>query len=114
VSAPREIELEFAGRAARLSAAGIAAACAILGIGEAEMRAVLAVESLGSGFLADGRPKILFERHWFHRLTGGRFSAGGIRTPGSRDRTRPQGGARQRLLGPGPDHGLQRRQGRFC
>ena len=75
MSAPNEIELEFAGRAARLSAGGIAAACAILGIGEAELRAVLAVESLGSGFLADGRPKILFERHWFHRLTGGRFSA---------------------------------------
>ena len=75
MSAPNEIELEFVGRAARLSAGGIAAACAILGIGEAELRAVLAVESLGSGFLADGRPKILFERHWFHRLTGGRFSA---------------------------------------
>lgn len=30
----------------------------------AALRAVLAVESSGSGFLPDGRPKILLERHW--------------------------------------------------
>jgi len=29
------------------------------------------VESRGSGFLPSGRPKILFEGHWFSRLTGG-------------------------------------------
>lgn len=33
---------------------------------------VISVESRGSGFISDGiRPKILYERHYFHRLTGG-------------------------------------------
>ena len=41
----------------------------------AEVKAVAEVESLGSGFLSNGKPKILFERHYFHRLTGGKFSA---------------------------------------
>lgn len=41
-----------------------------LRIDEASMRAVLAVESSGAGFLVDGRPKILFERHIMHRLLG--------------------------------------------
>ena len=33
----------------------------------AALRAVVLVESGGSGFLADGRPKILFERHWLYK-----------------------------------------------
>lgn len=37
--------------------------------------AVAEVESSGSGFLVDGRPKILYERHIFHRLTLGKWSA---------------------------------------
>jgi hypothetical protein len=38
--------------------------------------AVLTVESRGFGFLSEGRrPKILFERHIFHKETGGRFAA---------------------------------------
>ena len=41
----------------------------------AAIRAVLAVETNGEGFLQDGRPKILFERHWFRRLTNNRFNA---------------------------------------
>lgn len=40
----------------------------------AAIRAVASVESLDGGFLEDGRPKILFERHVFHRLTGGKHS----------------------------------------
>lgn len=39
------------------------------------IKAVTQVESSGSGFLKDGRPKILFERHHFHRLTKGRWSS---------------------------------------
>src|SRR5262249_17260913 len=31
--------------------------------------------SSGAGYLDDRRPKILFERHLFHRATGGRFDA---------------------------------------
>lgn len=38
------------------------------------IKAVAAVESLGGGFLPDGRPKILYEAHVFSRLTGGRFN----------------------------------------
>lgn len=41
----------------------------------AAIRAVAQVESAGGGFLRDGRPKILFERHIFHRLTGGAHTA---------------------------------------
>lgn len=33
------------------------------------------VEAAGSGYLPDGRLKMLFEAHWFDRLTGGRFRA---------------------------------------
>ena len=44
-----------------------------LGCEVAVIRAVAEVESSGSGFLASGEPKILFERHWFSRLTDGRY-----------------------------------------
>lgn len=40
----------------------------------AVIRAVAEVESLGDGFLPDGRPVILFERHRFHKLSGGKWS----------------------------------------
>lgn len=46
------------------------------------VRAVLQVETNGSGFLPDGRPKILFERHIFHRRTGGYKSDLSDPTPG--------------------------------
>lgn len=45
-----------------------------LGCTVQQLRAVAAVESSGGGFDRRGRPKILFERHLFHRLTDGRFS----------------------------------------
>lgn len=70
---------------------GIARAAALIGCGVPEMAAVIQVEALGEGFLADGRPKILFERHKFHQFTGGVFDvvaprvsnakAGGYETP---------------------------------
>jgi peptidoglycan hydrolase-like protein with peptidoglycan-binding domain len=41
----------------------------LLGVEVAVIRAVVEVEAAGAGFLADGRPKILFERHWFYQLT---------------------------------------------
>lgn len=40
-----------------------------------QIKAVAAVESGGAGFDRLGRPKILFERHIFHRLTNGKYSA---------------------------------------
>lgn len=42
----------------------------------AALWAILAVETRGFGYLPDRRPQILFERHVFHKRTGGRFSAG--------------------------------------
>jgi hypothetical protein len=36
--------------------------------------AVAAVESRGGGFDPEGFPKTLFEGHWFHKLTGGKFA----------------------------------------
>jgi hypothetical protein len=58
-----------------LSQAGLLAACHQLGVGAAEVWAVVFTECDPpySGYFRDGRPQILFERHIFHRLTGGRF-----------------------------------------
>jgi hypothetical protein len=39
----------------------------------AAVRAVVAVESAGGGFLPNGRPKILFEAKYFHKLTNGKY-----------------------------------------
>lgn len=46
-----------------------------------QLRAVATVESGGAGFDPDGRPKILFERHKFHKYTGGRFSVSTFSNP---------------------------------
>lgn len=64
---------EFAGPALRLTDADIAAAARSLGVEPALVAAVAEVESAGDGFLDDGRPKILFERHIFSRETAHRF-----------------------------------------
>lgn len=45
-----------------------------LGCSPKQIRAVAKVESGGSAFDDVGRPKILFERHLFHRLTNGAHS----------------------------------------
>jgi hypothetical protein len=37
-----------------------------------QLQAVAKVESAGGGFTGEGRPKILFERHYFWRLTNGK------------------------------------------
>lgn len=66
---------EFAGRGAPLSEAGLDQVVAALGVAPEALWAVLAVETSGCGYLPDRRPKILFERHYFHRLTGGRYDA---------------------------------------
>lgn len=66
--------LAFAGPATPIDGRAIEAAARRLGCSVAAVRAVLDVESRG-GFLADGRPKILFERHYFSRLTKGAHDA---------------------------------------
>lgn len=65
---------DFRGAATPLSDADVTAAAANLNCEVAVVEAVCDVESGGGGFLADGRPKILFEAHIFGRLTGGRWT----------------------------------------
>ncbi|WP_082914663.1 N-acetylmuramidase family protein [Paramagnetospirillum marisnigri] len=67
--------IDFHGPATRLGPSDILATASALGVSPAAVRAVCSVESSGGGFLPDGRPKILFEAHIFHRLTGGQFAA---------------------------------------
>jgi hypothetical protein len=66
---------EFIGTGAPLSNDGVGAACDRLHVGLPELWSVLKVETSGCGYIADRRPQILFERHAFHRLTGGSFDA---------------------------------------
>jgi hypothetical protein len=64
---------DFRGAATPLADADLNAAAAELGCERAVIDAVCDVESSGGGFLADGRPKILFEAHAFHGVTRGRW-----------------------------------------
>jgi len=69
--------MSFSGKGRPMTEAGMAAALEHLGMDPRAdlpvLWAVLLVESRGFGFQADRRPKILFERHVFHKETGGRF-----------------------------------------
>lgn len=51
----------------QLTSADLDNAAAALGVPLAVLRAIDEVESRGEGFLADGRPKILFERHIMYK-----------------------------------------------
>jgi hypothetical protein len=64
--------LEFSGSATRFTDEAVEKAAGKIGCPVAAVRAVIDVESRG-GFLPDARPKILFERHYFCRLTHGKF-----------------------------------------
>ncbi len=61
------------GAAVPLAPGDIADAAEEIGCDQNVLRAVLRVETSGSGFLPDRRPKILFEAHWFSRYTGRRY-----------------------------------------
>lgn len=67
--------MEFTGAATPLEPRDIAAAATRLHCEPAAIRAVCDIESAGSGFLPDKRPKILFEAHLFGRLTAHRWDA---------------------------------------
>lgn len=67
--------MEFAGNAVPLSQPGLNRIMGLLGVGAAEIWTVVAVETRGCGFLADRRPRILFERHIFHQRTNGAHDA---------------------------------------
>lgn len=68
--------MNFQGQGRPLSDAGMGRVCALLGVSEREVWAVLTVETRGFGFFQDRRPQILFERHVFHQKTNGRYAAG--------------------------------------
>jgi N-acetylmuramidase-like protein/putative peptidoglycan binding protein len=67
--------VDFAGPGTPLSPAGVDAASGVVDVGLPELWSVVSVETSGCGFLPDRRPKILFERHYFSRLTGHKFDA---------------------------------------
>lgn len=62
---------DFKGMAAKLQVEEVVALAQENDIDPAALRAVIAVEASGSGFDKEGRPKILFEPHIFHRLLAG-------------------------------------------
>lgn len=57
-----------------ITPADLTAFASRLGCSTAQLHAVALVESGGSAFDKFGRPKLLFERHLFHRATGGKWS----------------------------------------
>ena len=63
----------FVGKATPLDGEGLEEALDLLGTGQPELWAVLSVETAGSGFFPDRRPRILFERHIFRRETDGQY-----------------------------------------
>lgn len=65
--------LDFRGRAMPRSPGIYRRVAEEINCEEAAVRAVIAVESATRGFLASGRPVILFERHTFSRRTRGTF-----------------------------------------
>jgi hypothetical protein len=85
--------IEFAGNGSPLSSDGVSGILEASALGLPELWAVLSVETSGCGYLSDRRPKILFERHVFSRLTGHEFdaddpdvsqaTAGGYGSPGA-------------------------------
>lgn len=65
----------FLGKAAPLTQQGFDQVLSQLGGDAPSLWALLTVETRGFGFFPDRRPKILYERHIFHKRTQGRYSA---------------------------------------
>ncbi len=63
--------MNFQSKGRPLSDSGMVQICDTLGVDAARVWAVLSVETRGFGFLDNRKPRILFERHIFHRLTDG-------------------------------------------
>ncbi len=66
---------EFVGKAEKLNEEDFKVAAEDIGCQIAAVKSVVEVEAAGSGFFKDGRPKILFESRWFHKLTKGQYDA---------------------------------------
>jgi len=67
--------MNFIGDSQPLSQRAMDSTTHLLGVGPAEVWTLLSVETQGCGFLPDRRPAILFERHIFHKQTGGTYDA---------------------------------------
>jgi len=65
--------MNFIGQTLALDSSALDAVAAALHVSTPGIWAVLHVEAAGCGFLPDRRPVIRFERHIFHRLTGGQY-----------------------------------------
>jgi len=70
---PFTVSTSFTGKGIPLTQENLDAACDQLHVNEAKIWAVLAVETSGFGFFANRQPRILFERHIFHKQTAGQF-----------------------------------------
>lgn len=75
--------MNFVGESLALSTNGFTDVVLALNTKAPEVWSVLAVETHGSGFQSNRKPKILFERHIFSRLTNGQFDVShpGISSP---------------------------------
>ena len=65
--------MNFSANGTPMTHSGLMQVVDTLNINQAVLWAVLKVESSGFGYLADRRPKILFERHIFHKQTQGQY-----------------------------------------
>ena len=65
--------VSFTGPGTPLDLTSFQSATGNVGCAAESLWALLNVETSGCGYLPDRRPKILFERHIFHRLTGGKY-----------------------------------------
>ena len=62
---------DFKGQAKRIDDIDLPKIGQQIGVSEDEIHAIIDVEAAGSGFDSQGRPRILFERHWFYRNLSG-------------------------------------------
>lgn len=67
--------MNFQAKGTPFDATALQNAANLLQTGSREIWTVLLVETSGFGYLQDRRPRILFERHYFHRLTNGAYDA---------------------------------------
>ena len=91
--------MNFIGQTLALDSAALISVAKALHVQPPDIWAVLHVEASGCGFLPDRRPVIRFERHIFHRLTGGQYDRThphiSSPTPGN---AAPEGAAQYALL----------------
>ena len=87
----------FKGSAIKMTVEDIHSVADTAGIDRAALRAVLSVETGGSGFDKSGRPKALFERHYFYKFIKDdlvlldQASAAGLAYPKWGERPYPKG-----------------------